>query len=281
VNDAIVPLIVWINAAANAFGRVALAPIAVLPGWLSATLVAVVMGVLMLVVFKYTSNQRAIKIARDEIKANLLALKLFKDSAAVALRAQASILLGAGRLAIYSIVPMLVMVVPVLLFMAQLAQWYQARPPAVGEDVIVTLKLNGSVDAPWPEVSLQPTPAIEPTIGPVRVQTQRALYWNVTARQGDYHRLAFAVDGQTVEKELAIGHGFLRTSPMRPGWNWADVVQYPAEQPFPPSSAVHSIAIDYPARPSWTSGTDWWIAYWFAMSMVAALCLRRALNVNI
>ena len=56
-------LAVWLNALANALGRV-LAPIAWLPGWLSATLVAAVTGVVMLIAFKYTSNQRAIRRAR-------------------------------------------------------------------------------------------------------------------------------------------------------------------------------------------------------------------------
>ena len=81
-------IVVWLNTVANGLGRL-LAPIGWLPGWLSATVVAVVTGVGMLAVFKYTSNQRAIKRARQRIRANLLAIKLFKDSVAVGLRAQA------------------------------------------------------------------------------------------------------------------------------------------------------------------------------------------------
>ncbi len=69
----------WLNSAANGLGRWLLAPTSVLPGWLSATTAAAVTGVLLLAVFKYTSNQRAIKRVRDDINAHLLALKLFKD----------------------------------------------------------------------------------------------------------------------------------------------------------------------------------------------------------
>ena len=49
-----------------------------LPGWLSATAVAAVTGVLLLVVFKYTSNQAAIKRVRNDINANLLTLEAFQ-----------------------------------------------------------------------------------------------------------------------------------------------------------------------------------------------------------
>src|SRR5438093_12939173 len=110
--DVVAQLVVWLNAVANVFGRWLLAPIGVLPGWLSATIVAAVTGVLLLVVFKYTSNQRAIKRVRDDIKAHLLSLKLFKENPWVAVRAQGRILRGAQRLSILAIVPMLVMALP-------------------------------------------------------------------------------------------------------------------------------------------------------------------------
>ena len=111
------PIVVWLNRGANALGRFFLAPIGVLPGWLSATIVAAATGVLLLLVFKYTSNQRAIKQVRADIKANLLALRLFKDSAVIALYAQAAIVRGALWLAVYALVPLLVMAVPVLLIL--------------------------------------------------------------------------------------------------------------------------------------------------------------------
>src|SRR6516162_8348647 len=145
--DVLAQLVVWLNGLANALGRLLLAPVGVSPGWLSATVIAVVTGVLLLVVFKYTSNQRAIKRVRDDISANLLALKLFKDSTSVALRAQGRMLADAFWLLIYAIVPMLVMVVPVTLVLAQLALWYQARPLRIGEDAVVTARLDPAVRA--------------------------------------------------------------------------------------------------------------------------------------
>src|SRR5690349_10307266 len=132
--DFLAQLVVWLNGMANALGRLLLAPVGVSPGWLSATIIATVTGVLLLFVFKYTSNQRAIKRVRNDINAHLLALKLFKDSAWVALRAQAHILLGAFSLFCLAVVPILVMLVPVTLLLSQLALWYQYRPLKVGED---------------------------------------------------------------------------------------------------------------------------------------------------
>jgi hypothetical protein len=279
--DVLAQLVVWLNAGANALGRWLLAPLAVLPGWLSATIVAAVTGVGLLAVFKYTSNQRAIKRVRDDVNAHLLALKLFKDSASVAVRAQGRVVAGALRLMVLALVPMAVMTVPVVLVLGQLSLWYQQRPLRVGEEAVVTVQLAGDPGAAFPEVSLYPAEWVEATVGPVRVFSKREVCWNVKAHQDGCHRLEFQVGGQVIDKELAVGDGFMRVSARRPGWRWADALMYPWEKPFPPNSPVRSIEIVYPPRSSWTSGTDAWVIYWFVVSMVAAFCFRRVLNVHV
>jgi hypothetical protein len=279
--NALTQIVTWLNALANALGRVLLAPIALLPGWLSATIVAAVTGVLLLVMFKYTSNQPAIKRVRDAIKANLLSLKLFKDSTSVVFQAQGRILWGALQLFLLAIVPMLVMIVPVSLLIAQLAQWYRVRPLRVGEEAVLTLRLNGDAADPLPAVRLDPQGAVDVKIGPVRAPSQRAAYWNIVARRPGSHTITFFAADAPAEKELAIGDGYMRASPLRPGWNWTDALLYPSEPPFPPDAPIQSIEIAYPDRDSWTSGTDWWIAYWFVASMVAAFLFRPLIKVNI
>ncbi len=280
--DVLTQIVAWLNVPANALGGFLLAPIGVLPGWLSATIVSAVTGVLMLVIFKYTSNQGAIRRVRDDIKAHLLAVKLFKDSTSVTLRAQGRILLGALRLLVLAIVPMLVMVVPVCLLLGQIGLWYQYRPLRVGEEAVLTLKLNGDAASSWPEVQLEPTPAVDVTVGPVRVLSKREVCWKLKGRESGYHRVSFRVDQQTSHKELAIGDGLMRLSAQRPGWRWSDALLYPRERPFRPDSPVESIEVAYRRDPtSWTTGSDWWVAYWFVMSMVAAFCFRPFLKVNI
>jgi hypothetical protein len=282
--NVVAQIVVWLNAVANGVGRVLLAPIGLLPGWLSATIVGIVTGLAMLVIFKHTSNQRAIKAARDDIKANLLAMKLFKDSVFVTLKAQGRLLYGALRLFVLALVPMAVMAVPVTMLLAQLALWYQARPLQVGEEAVMTVKLGGSAgsaESAWPKVSLKPTAALDVTIGPLRVLSKRELCWNIRARAPGNHHVEFQVEDQAVDKEVAIGNGFMRVSMERPGWSWSDALLNPWERPFEPDSGVQSIAIDYPTRSSWTSGTDSWVIYWFVVSLVAAFCCRRLLGVNI
>jgi uncharacterized membrane protein (DUF106 family) len=273
-------IVVALNALANALGAL-LYPIGLLPGWLSVTLVAVLTGAAMLLMFKYTSNQRAIKRVRCGIRANLLAVKLFKDNVRVGLRAQRRVLFGAFRLLLLAIVPILVMAVPTVLLVAQLAAWYQAAPLPVGEETVVTVKLNSAPDAPVPAVELVPTDAVEDLSGPVCAASEGEVSWNLRAREPGYHRLQFRIDGQVVEKELAVGTGVMRVSPIRPARTLSEaLLENPREEPFGGDSVVRSIEIEYPTRSSWTSGTDYWVIYWFAVSFVAGFCLRGVLGVN-
>ena len=60
--------------------------------------VSIVIGFLMVIVFGYTSDQKAIKHAKDQLKAHLLAVRLFQDQLGVVIRSYGGIL--AARVAI-------------------------------------------------------------------------------------------------------------------------------------------------------------------------------------
>ncbi|UCE46535.1 MAG: hypothetical protein JSW47_13035 [Phycisphaerales bacterium] len=274
-------IISWINVLTNAFGTIVLAPVAVLPGWLSNTIISAVTGVFFLVIFKYTSNQSAIGKVRDDIKANILALKLFKDSILVTLHAEARVFKGALLLLFHAIPPMLVMILPVSLLLAQMSLWYQSRPLLPGETAVMTVKLNGNVEGNWPTVTIKPTSAVEVTVGPVRILSKQEICWEIKALENGKHHITLDVNGHQIEKELAIGDDFMRVSSTRPASNWAGILVNPAEEPFAPDSVVQAVTVDYPKRLSKTSGADWWLIYFFAASMLFALALRPFVKVRI
>ena len=273
-DEMLIQVVVWLNWIADGVGRIALAPIAWLPGWLSITVISILSGIVMLFVFKHTSHQGTIQWTRNQIKANLLALSLFKDDFRVGLRAQGRLVLAGGRLMLLSLVPMLVMLVPTCLLLGQLALWYQVRPLSVGEGAVVTVHVSKDISGSLPEVQLLASSTITVDVGPVRVPKQKIICWNVAATEAGRHQLAFEVDGQPCTKELAVGAGFMVTSQKRPASILTDVVLHPHEPPFPDDSPVRSIEIDYPLRSSWTSGSHTWLVYWFLVSMVAAFAVR-------
>lgn len=273
-------IIHWLNVLANAtLGRL-FEMIAWMPGWLSLALIGAVTGVLMLLAFKYTSNQTAIRRTRNQIKANLLGLSLFKDDLRVGLGMQANLVKLAGSLLALSVVPMLVMIVPTCLVLSQLAIWYQARPLAAGEHAIVTVQTGDDLTAVAGMV-LTESPAYRLAKGPVRVASERMICWEVEAVEPGRHELQFTWGADRVAKQLAIGEGLMPVSLARPASNWTETLLHPREVPFSVDSPVQSITIDYPERASWTYGTHSWLIAWFLISMIAAFAVKPLLNVNI
>ena len=276
-----VGIITGINAVSNAAGGILLAPVAVLPGWLSLTVISALVGVLVLAVFKYTSNQKAIGRVRDDIKANLLAVKIFRDSFTVAFRAQTRVFAGAVSLLFHSLVPMLIIMLPVSLILAQMSLWYQARPLQPGDDAVtVKLTMNETVDS-LPQVSLDPLPAAPVMTGPVRIFSKKEVYWKLKPVESGNHRLVFHIGDRRYEKQLAIGNGFMRVSPRRPGSQVVDALLYPLETPFASDEPVQSISIAYPGRDARMYGRDWWLVSFFLVSMACAFLFKPLLNVRI
>lgn len=274
-------VVALLNDLANRIGEVCLHPVGWLPGWLSATIIGAVTGVLMLVVFKYTSHQTAIKETRNQIKANLIALSLFKDNVRVGVRAQCRILANAGKLLLLSAAPMIVMTIPMVLVLGQLALWYQARPLQVGEEAVMTVQLHSSFTDAVNEVHLGTDENFEVTIGPVRIPSNNMVCWTIKPSQQGIHELTLKFGKQAFIKQLAVGDGFLPTSLKRPAREWTEMLLHPREPAFFLDSPVQSIEIAFPDRKSWTAGTDWWLVYWFAVSMVAAFAVKPLLGVNI
>ena len=217
---------------------------------------------------------------RDDIKANLLALSLFQDSTVVSLRCQGRILAGAGRLLLLAIVPILVMTVPMCLLLAQLALWYQARPLRVGEETVLTVRLADDSVRVARRHDLSPRRPSKSPSGRSACRANTGSAGASVRKRKDTITCALDVAGQQVEKELAVGDGFMRVSMRRPARHWSDVLLHPREAPLPHDSVVQAVEIDYPDRAGWASGSGSWLLYWFAASCMVAFCMRPWLKVH-
>lgn len=279
--DFLADIVNWLNVPMNALGKFIGLFITNLPGWLSNTIISAIVGVILLIIFKYTSNQKAIEKVRAGIKANMLALKLFKDSMLVTLKSQGGLFKGAFSLLFHAIRPMLIMIIPVSFILGQMGLWYQHRPLKIGEKAIITMQLSDTNKPTLPEVTIQNIPNAKVTTDPVHLLSKNQIWWEIQAVQDGTHYIDFKIDDKIIKKELTIGIGFARLSPVKPQRNFSDMILHPKEKPFGKDSLVQSISITYPDRDSFTCGTNWWIAYFFIASMIFAFIFKPLLKVKI
>ncbi len=277
LNPVLSPALGVVNPICTAIGDAVYAALRPLPVWGGLTILSAVTGVVMLVAFRYTSNQEAIGKAKDDIKAQLLALKLYKDELRVTFRAQFRLLWAILRLQRYVLTPVLWMALPMLLGLAQMGLRHQWRPLHAGERTLIRMNMD-PLAVRAANVTLLPNPGLVVEVGPV--PGTDSLVWRVRAGEPGRRKLRFQVDDAALEKEVVVSDAFERVSAMLPGSRWTQQLLHPAEPRVSSNSPVRSIEIMYPHVESWIYGADYWIVYFLVISMVTALIFRPLFKVR-
>ncbi len=270
-----------LNPLCTKLGDLVYAILSPFPIWIGLTLLSVAAGLIALLAFRYTSNQTAIGRAKDDIKANLLALKLFKDELGVTFRCQLRLLWAIARLQRYMLFPFFVMLPPMLLLLAQMGIRHQWRPLQPGEQTNIELRLTDEAPTtdttPTEPITLQPNPGLAEIVG---VPGADRTVWRITAGSPGRHILQFHLGAESIEKELVVGTEFQRVSAIRTRHNWGAQLLHPAEPCLPADATVASIQILYPHVDSWIHGANWWLLSFFVISMATALIFKPLFNVR-
>ncbi|HVP11303.1 MAG TPA: hypothetical protein VMV94_08980 [Phycisphaerae bacterium] len=273
--DVLTKLMVWL-------GDIAFAILSVFSPTVSLWIISAVTGVVMLFIWRYTSNQAAIGDVRRKIAANLLATRLFKDDISVTFRAQRRIIWQAMRLLRYSFQPMLIMMIPFVLIMVQIGLRYEHRPLPVGQKarVKVTLKEGANWKGVGDQIVL-PDGLSRDVNDPCRAEALRTVDWRITPSKAGEYNLAVGKGADTIEVPLRAGDGFTRLSRLRGGSFWVRLL-YSAEPSIPKSSVFESVEVYYPPR---STPLLWWDVHWLItlliLSIIFALIFKPILKVNI
>jgi uncharacterized membrane protein (DUF106 family) len=268
-----------LNAVLRAVFDVALRPFreAPLTGLL---LVSLLVAVAMLWVFKRTSDQGALEAVKRQIQACLFEIRLYNDDLRAILRAQLEILRWNGRYVALTIVPLLWLIVPLVLLIAQLEFHYGYRGLGLGETALVEAELK-SADGAKPAAALEAPPGIEVQTPPLWIPARREIAWRIRAQSAGEYELKLTVAGVTETKRVVVSEALVRRSPVRVS-GLLDQLIYPAEPPLPRSSPIRSIAVSYASRDVEIFGWGLhWMIWFFVLSIVFAFALRRPLGVTL
>ena len=120
----------FINALLRPLFDTLLYPFRDLPPIVGITVVSLVTAIGLLIVFKHTSNQKALEDVKRHIHAGLFEIRLFNDDFRAIMRAQGDILRHNLRYMRYSMVPMVWTLPPLVLIIAQLQFHYGYEGPS-------------------------------------------------------------------------------------------------------------------------------------------------------
>ncbi len=243
--------------------------------------ISLVAGVLMLWIFGKVSNQKAIKVIRNRIRGNLIGVALFQDDIGVLLRLQGTILLDTLKYMRYSLIPMLVMIIPVMAIMIQLNLRFAARPLAPGESTAFKVQVRDA-SAIKEGVELEAPEGISIETSAVRIPSERQVAWRIRADQPGRYAMTVKLGEETIEKDLVVGEGWASVSPLRSGHSIIDNLLYPGEAPLPASRMIESVSVNYPGLEIFVFGfVINWLVLFFVLSIVFGFAFKGVLGIEV
>ncbi len=242
-----------------------------------------VVGVLMSLVFKYTSNQSTMASVLDRSRGHILAIKLFKDDLRGMFFSLGCVFYYILLRLWYSVVPVMVLIVPLYFVMSQLFLRFEYRPLAIGEEGIVELQIDGNSWERNRDATMRSDPGFTIETEPLRDENGQSIFWRVEANQPGLSKLRWQLGDSTMEKEIVAAEDcnrLLETGSRRPGTGWLDRTWHAAE-PALEQLPVRAVVVHYPQRetPIFGFKFPWWVTF-FAVSMITALLAQPLLKVR-
>jgi uncharacterized membrane protein (DUF106 family) len=260
-----------------------------LASWLTSPLaiviaLSVVIGLLMIVLFGYTSDQKAIAIAKDQLKAHLLAVRLYRDQLHVVMGSYGKVLRGTGRYLKLAFKPLLYVIIPITLMIVWLDRSLGLTAIQTNTPFLLTARVNNA-DA-LDNISIDLPPGITASAPPVHVASDNEVVWRLVASQNGAYDVTIktATGAESVNKTVRVTSQLAQLSPERLRDHFWERMFSSGESALPGNSVVESITVDYPERniPLGIAGYEMnWIWLFFILSMIAGFIFKELLGIEV
>lgn len=242
-------------------------------------IVSLMTGLLILWAFARVSNQATIGLLKRRIRGNLLAVRLYQHDLKIVARLQWTLLKDTLGYLKCSLRPMLVLIVPIILIMAQLNLRFAERPIRPGESTVVKAKV-GEVSFLNNQITLEAPDGVSVETPGVRVGSDSEIAWRVRSEEPGLYSLRIHTGSQTVEKEFHVSRGSWATVSAYRAGNLGEMLLYPGEPLIHPSGKIESVEVNYPQLRFLGRDLNWLVLF-FVFSAAFAFAFSRILRVEI
>ena len=250
------------------------------PIW-AITVISLISGVVMVWIFGKVSNQTTIKQLREKIRGNLIGVRLFQSDIGVVLKLQKNIFGDTARYMKCALIPMLVLIIPVLLIMAQLNLRFALAPVEPGKTALIKVVLKNN-ELLRQNVSLQTSDDILVETSGMRIPSKREITWRVRPLSSGQHQMTVRVNEEILVASFIAGGQWGKTPQRLTGKSAIDLLLYPGTNPIPSQNPIESVEITYPLLDLRAFGWNvHWLVAFFVLSMVFGFTFKEVLGVEI
>jgi hypothetical protein len=237
-------------------------------------------GLAAVLIFRYFSNQDAMRRIKNRIHAHLLELRLFPDQLGIVSRAHGRILRLTLIYLAYNLKPLAILLLPLVILMVQLDLRFGRIPLETHDSFILKAKLvdQGALDS----ASLRLPKGLTLTAPPVNVPALHELNWRIRADDYGVFLPAVVVAGQTFAKQVVVSKEITALPAERVGASVVEWFLNPVEQPLPKSGPLRSLEVNYVPRSIDLGyfGTNW-LVFFLVVSLLSGLIFKFVLGIEI
>ncbi len=273
----------WLNQAVGLVVKIFLLPFTGLNPWAGMIFISLVTAALMLFIYKKTSNQHGIKEAKNLIKGYLLEIRLFQNDFGIFLGGLKRLLSANLRYLAYNLKPLLVMIVPIFLLLAQMNLWFGYRIPQPGETLLLKVEFNQAVEVDRLDLQVEAPPGVIVDSPPVRIIDENEVDWRLRIVELRGGQLVINNGGEMYAKDISLPPSRLaRVSAIRVNQNIWEQLLNPAEKPLPREAEIKKIEVVYPsARLNLFGLKIHWLVAYFVLSIIFGFGLKGWFKVEI
>jgi hypothetical protein len=260
---------------------------------LSLILVSGLFGILALLVFKQISWQKGIKRVKDRMKGDMIAIRIYQDDLGVVGGSVIRIVLRNFQYLSLNLLPILPLMAPVVLVMAQLVVRYAYAPlpvrdPAAamqpGEGTMLSIELVRGREADVEGMTVHLPPGLKAVSPLVRNAADGFACQEVIAVEpGEWEIELLFADGSRAIKRIVTGDRPARVmQPERVAGFWSSWL-FPAEDRFARGGPVKRVRFEYPDRDLrfLPDGEFWIVVIFLVASMAFGAVILKPLGIQI
>ena len=239
-------------------------------------------GIVMLLIFKATSDQAGIKTAKNKVRGHFLAIRLYRDDLGLMFGTVKSLLASNFLYLKKAFRPMLFLIIPVGIILIHIAGRYEKRPLQVGETTVLSLKLNDNTG--WEQlkkVEIDVPEGLKLETPPVRIAQLREISWRIrVVEQGEYW-VTFKLADDVVKKKIMATEKLLPLDSKVTQSSFSTLLSNTDESSLPKSGPFLAIKMSYPKREFDMLGFELhWLLSFFLLSLISGFAFKRFLRVE-
>ena len=249
---------------------------------------SILVSLIVLLIFKWISSPKKIKDAKNKIKSNILAIRLYKDFWKVITASFIKSLFYTLKYFLLNFGPVLILLPFLFPIFVQMDVRYGMRPFEEGE--ILSVKARFDLNVYDLDVALLDDDHFKPVMNPVfinayedegRTRPIQEVNWKLKTVRNGKTQIRIRISERIISKNLVIGnyHGALSNRKFRS--SSVNHFLYPVEKCFEKSDHVEAVMIQYPHKSVSVLGLRiHWLVVHLILVVVIVLGLRKRFGVE-